>query len=132
MTEIQESPILEAFEPRRHADGCSGPVLVRRHIHRPLKPCRKCCDDHDRAYYLGGNEDQRGDADAAFRRCLWNNWPWWKKPMAWAYWIGVRVGGAPWIRQHRVSWAFGPLHAPRFDYRRPKATEANDARSASL
>lgn len=66
---------------------------------------RECCLDHDCVYYYGGTKADRRDADMVFRRCLISRGM--PSPIAWLYWLGVRVGGHPRLRRDGVSWSHG-------------------------
>lgn len=66
------------FDPARHSDGCSGgmsaayarlPQWVHERFGETL-PWHDCCVEHDRAYYYGGNREQKLAADEALKRCV--------------------------------------------------------------
>jgi hypothetical protein len=75
-------------------DGCSGVPDVWG---------RPCCDEHDVAYRCHNDPDgqliTRAQADARFRRCLASRSPLrhlglaFASPLAWLYWLGVRLFG---------------------------------------
>ena len=82
-------------------DGCSGGLW--RLLTGRESPWRDCCVAHDRAYWQGGTWRQRLAADRALRRCVTaNGHPW----IAWAMWLGVRVGGTRWLPTP-WRWGFG-------------------------
>lgn len=61
-----------------------------------------CCLEHDRAYWLGGNADDRFNADTRFEQCLFNKT---RNDLfsTVAYGI-VRIGGVPYFA---VPWRWG-------------------------
>lgn len=79
--------------PNPH-DGCTlAPDLNFRH----------CCDVHDEAYWRGGTEEDRERADRAFRQCIHDAG---HPILDQVYYIGVRIGGVPWLPTH-WRWGFG-------------------------
>jgi len=81
-------------------DGCSGfPDGLPNH--RDL--WRRCCTDHDRAYWLGGTYAERQAADKQLRQCVAAV----GEPAIAALMLrGVRVGGSPWLPTS-FRWAYG-------------------------
>ena len=62
-----------------------------------------CCEAHDKAYWLGGNYQQRMDADKALKACVEKVAD---KALAQLMLAGVRVGGSPyWPTTFR--WGYG-------------------------
>ncbi len=59
-----------------------------------------CCIEHDFAYWCGGSADDRARADRELESCVAKGSP----AMASLMWLGVRVGGAPWIP---APWRWG-------------------------
>ena len=102
------------------SDGCSLPIVGEAGaLLGPVTPrVRAVCVLHDEAYYYGGSPEDRALADAAFYAALEalgpaESMPWWR---ALLWYLGITVGGEPDRRTPRVSWAFGPLDAPVFEY----------------
>ena len=63
----------------------------------------KCCVDHDKAYWKGGTDQQRLDADENLRSCVADV----GKPMiAELMQAGVRVGGSPYLPA-QFRWGYG-------------------------
>jgi hypothetical protein len=75
---------------------------------------RDCCQTHDYAYWCGGSEGQREDADDALRSCVAR-----KRGSAYArlMWLGVRAGGHPAVPLY-FRWGYGHPYAGRY----PKAS----------
>ena len=62
-----------------------------------------CCVEHDKAYWLGGNYQQRKEADIALKVCVERVG---EKAIAKLMMAGVRVGGSPyWPTSYR--WGYG-------------------------
>ena len=77
-------------------DGCSCVPDINEKI-------RACCDAHDVAYWYGGTKQQRKQADHEFRQCAKDaGHPF----IAGLYYIGVRMGGVPWLPTP-YRWGFG-------------------------
>jgi len=67
-------------------------------------PWQDLCVEHDRAYWRGGTAEQRVAADLALARGVMDRgFP----VMAALMWLGVRVGGAPWLP---LPWRWGYGH----------------------
>jgi hypothetical protein len=83
------------------SDGCS--LFPDGTISDRAKWC-ECCLRHDIAYWRGGTEEDRKQADAALRDCVLERTG--DKALAEAMYLGVRAGGHPvfpaWYR-----WAYG-------------------------
>lgn len=62
-----------------------------------------CCVAHDMAYWRGGTEDQRKEADEALRACVEQRT---NKPFAELVYAGVRAGGMP-IFPTWYRWGYG-------------------------
>jgi hypothetical protein len=63
----------------------------------------ECCQQHDYAYWKGGTEEQRRQADEDLRDCVAAVG---RPDIAELMLLGVRVGGAP-ERQTAYSWGYG-------------------------
>ena len=76
-------------------DGCSGGMSILQQANFQRNPqWEDCCSTHDYAYWKGGSSLDRKNADIALRECVTNKGhPFW----AWIIWIGVRIGGVPWL-----------------------------------
>ncbi len=88
------------------ADDSSTPPLPNPHDGCTLAPdfnFRHCCDVHDESYWRGGTEGDRERADRAFRQCIHDAG---RPILADVYYIGVRIGGVPWLPTH-WRWGFG-------------------------
>lgn len=84
------------------SDGCSGgmsllwPVLFGK-----LPPWEGCCVSHDRAYWAGGTDIDRLNADMRLFECVKaNGHPYWALLM----WCAVRVFGHP---SFNFGWRWG-------------------------
>ena len=64
---------------------------------------RSCCVVHDLSYWMGGNYDERTEADLALRECVYHAG---EPAIAELMLAGVRVGGTPWLPT-RFRWAYG-------------------------
>ncbi len=83
-------------------DGCSGGVTkfwVTWIGKTP--PWQGCCDTHDNTYRAGGTSDQRMQADATLFKCVKEKHG---RGWAWVLWIGVRIGGTPFMP---FDWRWG-------------------------
>lgn len=67
---------------------------------------RDCCVEHDKAYYNGGSWKERWRADRRLFKCVANKKGWWHKPLAPLMWLGVRIGGVPFLPTP-FRWGFG-------------------------
>ena len=76
-------------------DGCSGFLsFTWRMLFRKGPPWEHCCEDHDRAYWKGGEKSLRLKADIELMRCVAaNGHPYWAKVM----YLAVRLGGPYWL-----------------------------------
>ena len=62
-----------------------------------------CCRDHDLSYWRGGTLSQRRAADDALQQCVASK----DSPqLAKLMWMGVSVGGAPWLPTP-FRWGYG-------------------------
>lgn len=61
---------------------------------------QKCCVDHDKWYWCGGSAEDRAKADAALRDCVARE----SANMRNIIWVGVRLGGTPWLP---LPWRWG-------------------------
>lgn len=83
------------------SDGCSGNIF--RKIFRRDPPWLGCCTEHDRAYWMGGSRAARALADRKLMACVaLNGHP----VVAFAMWLGVRIGGHP-LLPFPWRWGFG-------------------------
>lgn len=87
---------IDAVEPTKsfRTDGCS---LA------PDLNFRDCCVEHDRAYWMGGDESRRRTADLALRSCIEARG---YETLAYLYYLGVRIGGLSWLPTP-WRWGFG-------------------------
>ena len=91
-------------------DGCSGGMSIawRKWFGQP-PPWEGCCDVHDQPYAKGGSWLERLRADVDLLVCVWvGGHPLW----AIAMFIGVRIGGVPWLP---TPWRWG-FNTPRLAY----------------
>jgi hypothetical protein len=72
---------------------------------------RDCCVAHDREYYAGGSWTARWRSDKRLFQCVVAKPGLHNKLIAPVMWLGVRVGGAPWLRTS-FSWGFGKRQKP--------------------
>ena len=63
-----------------------------------------CCLDHDIAYWQGGTEAQRLEADRKLRNCVLTKTG--DSVLAEAMYRGVRIGGSPWF-YNWYRWGYG-------------------------
>jgi len=61
---------------------------------------QKCCVDHDKWYWCGGSAADRRRADDLLSECVARE----SASMASTMWVGVHLGGAPWLP---VPWRWG-------------------------
>lgn len=61
---------------------------------------QECCVDHDKWYWCGGSAEDRKEADATLRNCVARE----SANTASLMWVGVRLGGAPWLP---LPWRWG-------------------------
>lgn len=62
-----------------------------------------CCTAHDIAYWQGGTREERREADFALRECVSATGA---KTIANLMWLGVRVGGSPYLPTS-FRWGYG-------------------------
>ena len=79
------------------SDGCTG---------FPDGNYYDCCVVHDREYYFGGSWKERWRSDKKLFRCVAAKPKFYNKLVAPLMWLGVRVGGVPWLKT-RFRWGFG-------------------------
>lgn len=65
-----------------------------------------CCVEHDKAYFAGGSWTARWRADRKLMKCVAAKKGWHHKPLSGAMWLGVRVGGLPFLPTS-FRWGFG-------------------------
>lgn len=65
-----------------------------------------CCVEHDQAYFAGGSWSARWRADKKLMKCVAAKKGWFHKPLSRAMWLGVRIGGAPFLPTP-FRWGFG-------------------------
>ncbi len=73
---------------------------------------RNCCVAHDKAYYVGGSWRERRRADNKLYKCVADIKGFQHKIIAPMMWIGVRVGGVPFLPTP-FRWGFGRKKTPR-------------------
>lgn len=91
------------------SDGCSGFISFFwcKFLNKKT-PWEECCIYHDKQYWQGGELRLRKIADKKFRRCvIMSGYFWW----GWIMYLGVRIGGLPWIpfpsvRKVSGKWIF--------------------------
>lgn len=92
------------------SDGCS--LFPNGTLNDRSRWC-DCCFNHDIAYWRGGSEDERKDADKALRACVLERTG--NKALAEMMYDGVRVGGNPvfptWYRWG-YGWKYGRRYKP--------------------
>jgi hypothetical protein len=71
-----------------------------------------CCVEHDRAYYVGGSWTERWRADRKLYKCVAAKRGFKHKIIAPVMWLGVRIGGVPWIPTP-FRWGFGRKKPPK-------------------
>lgn len=95
---------MEKFDKDKHSDGCSM---------SPDGDWIDCCAEHDKAYFYGGTYEQRVASDKRLRECIQFRgimkgglmMPLYGL-LGWIYWIGVRIGGVPFIPTP-YRWGYG-------------------------
>jgi hypothetical protein len=101
------------------SDGCS--LFPDGTVGDRAKWCR-CCLQHDIAYWRGGTEEERKDADRALRKCVRERTD--DKALAETMYLGVRAGGHPafptWYRW-AYGWPYGRGYQPLTDEERKQA-----------
>jgi len=106
------------------SDGCSlfpdGTITDR------AKWC-DCCLQHDIAYWRGGTEEERKQADAVLRDCVLGHTG--DKTLAETMYLGVRAGGHPvfpnWYRW-AYGWNYGRGYKPLTEGERERAMKKLD------
>lgn len=93
----QQTAAPDQDPPGFQSDGCS---LV------PDGDIRDCCIAHDREYYFGGTSKERRASDKRLYDCVRNKKGWQHKLTAPFVWIGVRIGGVPFLPTP-FRWGFG-------------------------
>ena len=94
------------MDRRFTTDGCSGGLSKAWRLltgHGP--PFGECCCAHDHAYWRGGSNTERADADTALRICVAGQgyFMW-----AWVIWVAVRLfGGSHFLFSGRHKWGWG-------------------------
>lgn len=97
-------------QPEFTTDGCSGGITwFYRTFLRRDPPWERCCEEHDTHYWRGGSWLDRLKADIGLYECMCHK----TTPLrAWIYFIGVRIGGTPWLPTtyrwgYRYDWPRG-------------------------
>lgn len=62
-----------------------------------------CCVDHDAAYWCGGSDAERSEADRELRTCVSEAYSGW---MGGVMWLGTRAMGPSWMPAH-WRWGYG-------------------------
>lgn len=101
---VEPAPDLIEFE----SDGCTW---------FPDGNYRDCCVAHDREYFAGGSWTARWRSDKKLFQCVASKPGFRNKLIAPFMWLGVRVGGAPWLNTS-FSWGFGKRK--KFSEKTPK------------
>ena len=87
-----------------------------------------CCFKHDMAYWRGGSEDEREQADKALRACVLDRTG--DKALSEMMYGGVRVGGSPvfstWYRWG-YGWKYGRGYKPLTEEEQKQAADMLDA-----
>ncbi len=83
------------------SDGCS---LFPDSFAMTEKDWCECCFQHDVAYWQGGTERQREDADIALKQCVLEKTG--NKTLAKVMYDGVRLGGSPYF-YNWYRWGYG-------------------------
>ncbi|MDH3688987.1 MAG: phospholipase [Gammaproteobacteria bacterium] len=105
---------------------CEIPVSTGHPV--PPLPCRldgcsavpdfrftECCNVHDRVYWEGGTRAERKHADQELHQCITVKG---NAFIGYLYYMGVRVGGVPWLPTS-WRWGFGwPYEKGHRGYRR--------------
>jgi hypothetical protein len=88
----------------------------------------QCCLQHDIAYWRGGTEAERKDADRTLRQCVLERTG--DKALAETMYLGVRAGGHPafptWYRW-AYGWTYGRGYEPLADDERKQVQSKLDA-----
>lgn len=87
----------------------------------------ECCFNHDKAYWRGGSEEERKQADKTFRGCVLERTG--NKALAETMYGGVRVGGSPifptWYRWG-YGWKYGKGYQPLTEEEQKQVTDKLD------
>lgn len=67
---------------------------------------RDCCVEHDLAYFLGGDSEDRRKADRRLRDCVSSKEGFHHRFLGPLMWLGVRVGGTP-LLPTPFRWSYG-------------------------
>jgi hypothetical protein len=78
------------------SDGCT--LIAEGKIH-------DCCVAHDKEYFQGGTRHQRRNSDKRLYECVCKKGGW-DKFFAPFIWLGVRIGGLPFLPT-KFRWGFG-------------------------
>lgn len=87
----------ETLPSGKKSDGCT--LIPDGHI----KPC---CITHDREYYAGGTREERRQSDEKLYDCIKMKKGLHHKIFAPFIWLGVRIGGLPFLPTS-FRWGFG-------------------------
>ena len=96
--------------PEFRSDGCSW---------FPDGDYGDCCVEHDRAYFAGGSWKQRWKADKQLFKCVARKGNAHHHFVAPVIWLGVRVGGVPWINTP-FRWGFGQKASAKIDLKQKR------------
>ena len=69
---------------------------------------RDCCVEHDLAYFLGGDSEERRKADRRLLECVSSKKGFHHKLLGPLMWLGVRVGGTP-LLPTPFRWSYGEV-----------------------
>jgi len=83
------------------SDGCS---LFLNGTFEDPKLWKECCHKHDLAYWRGGTEEERNQADLAFKECVLKKTG--NAELAEIMYQAVRVGGSPYFPTW-YRWGYG-------------------------
>ena len=85
------------------SDGCT--LIPDGHI-------RDCCLRHDQEYFVGGTRKERRESDKRLFTCITKKTGFVHKLVAPFIWLGVRIGGVPFISTP-FRWGFGLPKKPK-------------------
>lgn len=80
---------------------------------------RECCVSHDEDYYFGGSGKERRQSDKRLYKCVKAKRGWQNKIAAPLMWIGVSVGGVPFLPTP-FRWGFGKNVEKKAAKKRPE------------
>ncbi|MBN1407854.1 MAG: hypothetical protein JW956_08700 [Calditrichaceae bacterium] len=83
------------------SDGCS--LFPDRSMTNNEDWC-ECCVEHDKAYWRGGTDEERAQADSLFKVCILVKTQ--DEPLAEMMYLGVRLGGSPYFPTW-YRWGYG-------------------------